>query len=163
MARKKISPTENIYGGPRWNVFYPDVYARRSENYQTRTGRRSREQTTFSNLLGLNTAFDDLHKSDGESPYLRNVRYMGERQTYQRAQVTSRDGAKLIATYGEEDHFNPQSEGETYLELFEGKAIRFEMPHSDTLTRLQLFVNNFEGAKGRVRVLFKNSKDEEPL
>ena len=163
MARKKINPTENIYGGPRWNVFYPDVYARRSENYQTRVGRRNREQTTFSNLLGLNTAFDDLHKSDGESPYLRNVRYMGERQTYQRAQVTSRDGAKLIATYGEEDHFNSQSEGETYLELFEGKAIRFEVPHSDTLTRLQLFVNNFEGAKGRVRVLFKNSKDEEPL
>lgn len=163
MARKKVSPTDNSYAGPRWQQFFPDVYARNSDNFQTRTGRRNREQTTFANLLGLNTAFDDLHKSDGESPYLRNVRYMGERQTYQRAQVTSRDGAKLISVYGEEDHFVNQADGETYLELYEGRAIRFEVPHEDTLTRLQLFVNNYEGAKGRIRVLFKNSKNEEPL
>lgn len=160
MTRKRISPLDNPYAGPRWQQLYPDVMARGTDNWQTRTGRRAREQTTFSNLLGLNTAFDDLHKSDGESPYLRNVRYMGEKQTYQRSQVTSRDGAKLVSVYGDKDHFANQSDGETYLELWEGRAIRFEIPHTDTLTRVQLFVRNDEGAKGRIRVLFKNSKDE---
>ena len=163
MTRKKLSATDNVYSGPRWQRFFPDVYARGTDNWQTRVGRRNREQTTFANLLGLNTSFDDLHKTDGESPYLRNVRYMGEKQTYQRSQVTSRDGAKLLAVYGEQDHFVNQSDGETYLELYEGRAIRFTVPHTGTMTRLQLFINNFEGAKGRIRVLFKNSKDEAPL
>ena len=163
MARRKITPVDNPYSGPRWQRTHPDVLAFNTDNWQTRVGRRSRSQTTFANLLGLNTAFDDLHKTDGESPNLRNVRYMGEKQAYQRSQVTSRDGKSVIAVYGDTDHFTKQEDGETYLELWEGRAIRFEVPHSDTLTRLQLWVENIENAKGRIRVLFKNSKDEEPV
>ena len=96
MARRKTTPAESLYGGARWQGFYTDVYTRTSAPWQTRVGRRNRELASFVNLLGLNTAFDDLHKRDGESPYLRNVRYMGNKQTVQRAQITSRDGARLL-------------------------------------------------------------------
>ena len=96
MARKKVNGYESLYSGARWQRFYPDVYTRTTKGtWQTRQGRRNYEFSTFNNLLGLNTSFDDIHKSDGDSPYLRNVRYMGEKQEIQRAQVTSRNGAEL--------------------------------------------------------------------
>ena len=100
MSRKKINGYESLYAGSRWQRFYPDVYSRTTQTWQTRTGRRNYEFSTFQNLLGLNTSFDDLHKSDGDSPYLRNVRYMGEKQEIQRAQVTSRNGAELLGIKG---------------------------------------------------------------
>lgn len=156
MSRNRIAPNDNPYSGPRWQKFYPETLAYNVGNWQTRVGRRNRQQTTFSNLLGLNTAFDDLHKSDGESPYLRNVRYMGEKQNYQRAQVTSRNGAKLICTIGGTFHHANLSDGETDIELYEGKVIRFKVEHDANLVALQLYINNVGKAKGRIRVVFKN-------
>lgn len=163
MPRRKITPQSNPYRGPDWQKFYPDVLGRVTANYRSTEGRRDRQYTSFYNMLGLNTALDDNHKQDGESPFLRNCRYMGERQEYQAAQVTSRNGSRLISTYGDVDHFVTANNSETTIEMYEGKAIRFQVRHSDTLTRLQLWVNNVEGAHGRMRVLFKTSKDATPV
>lgn len=162
MARKKITQADSMYAGARWQPYYPDVYSRTSENWQTRTGRRNRSTTTFANLLGLNTAFDDLHRLDGESPYLRNVRYMGEKQRYQRAQVSSRSGNKFISSIGDVDKFTTKNT-DAYLELYEGKVIRFRLRHEGTLTRLQFAGIMNMGATGRLRVLLKKDENSRPI
>lgn len=172
MARKKTTPAESLYTGARWKNFYPDVYSRTTRPWQTRIGRRNREFSSFANLLGLNTAFDDLHKREGESPFLRNVRYMGDKQTVQRAQVTSRNGAKFLGAMREE--FDVTYDEETHIEMWEGKAIEFvvEKPYeghtpivtqSLPITGASLMIRNKEGAKGRLRVFLKEGYDGRPL
>lgn len=162
MSRKKIIPQDSLYTGSRWKRFYPDVYSRTTKPWQTRVGRRNREQTTFANLLGLNTAFDDLHKRDGESPFLRNVRYMGNKQTVQRAQVTSRDGAKLlgIKEYSAIDAYPEQY----HIEMWEGQAIEFNIEPTDKLIiGGSLMIRNKEGASGRLRVFLKQDHSSRPI
>ena len=162
MARRKTTPAESLYSGARWKDFYPDAYSRTTKPWQTRTGRRNREFASFANLLGLNTAFDDLHKQDGDSPFLRNVRYMGDKQTAQRAQVTSRNGAELlgirsfgtIAAYPEQYH----------IELWEGRSIEFNIEPTDRLIiGGSLRIRNKEGAMGRLRVYLKQNHDTRPI
>ena len=156
MGRRKTTPLESLYTGARWKKFYPDVYSRTTKPWQTRVGRRNRENATFANLLGLNTAFDDLHKKDGESPFLRNVRYMGNKQTVQRAQVTSRDGAKLlgIKEYGTIDALPEQY----HIEMWEGRAIEFNIEPTDQLIiGGTLTIRNRDGASGRLRVFLKQN------
>lgn len=162
MARRKTTPQESLYAGSRWKGFYPDVYSRTTKPWQTRVGRRNREFASFSNLLGLNTSFDDLHKRDGESPFLRNVRYMGNKQTVQRAQVTSRDGAKLL---GARDGGKLDSYPEQYhLEMWEGQAIEFNIePTEHLITGGSLKIRNKEGAMGRLRVFLKQDHASRPV
>lgn len=162
MARRKVTPRESLYSGARWKDFYPDAYSRTTKPWQTRTGRRNREFASFANMLGLNTAFDDLHKQDGDSPFLRNVRYMGDKQTAQRAQVTSRNGAELmgiksfgtIAAYPEQYH----------IELWEGRSIEFNIEPTDRLIiGGSLRIRNKEGAAGRLRVYLKKNHGTRPI
>ena len=162
MARRKNTPRDNLYTGSRWKPFYPDVYSRTTRAWQTRVGRRNRELASFSNLLGLNTAFDDLHKREGESPFLRNVRYMGDKQTVQRAQVTSRDGARLL---GVKDYIEIASYPEQYhIEVWEGRAIEFNIEPTDHLiVGGSLNIRNKEGATGRLRVFLKQNHESRPI
>lgn len=162
MARRKTTSTDNLYTGSRWKPFYPDVYSRTTAPWQTRTGRRNREMASFANLLGLNTTFDDLHKRDGESPFLRNVRYMGNKQTTQRAQVTSRDGAKLLGVkeYGTIEPYPEQY----HIEMWEGRAIEFDIePNDNLIIGGALSIRNKEGAVGRLRVFLKESHTARPI
>ena len=162
MARRKVNPQESLYSGARWKNFYPDAYSRTTKPWQTRTGRRNREFASFANMLGLNTTFDDLHKQDGDSPFLRNVRYMGDKQTAQRAQVTSRNGAELmgiksfgtIAAYPEQYH----------IEMWEGRSIEFNIEPTDRLIiGGSLRIRNKEGASGRLRVYLKKNHGTRPI
>lgn len=162
MSRKKTTPAESLYTGARWKNFYPDVYSRTTKPWQSKVGRRNREFASLSNLLGLNTSFDDLHKRDGESPFLRNVRYMGNKQTVQRAQVTSRDGAKLL---GAKDTGKYTNYPEQYhIEMWEGQAIEFNVEPTDKLiVGGSFFIRNKEGAMGRLRVFLKQDHKSRPI
>ena len=160
MSRKKVNSYESLYAGARWQRFYGDVYSRTTQTWQTRVGRRNYEFSTFNNLLGLNTAFDDLHKSDGESPYLRNVRYMGEKQDVQRAQVTSRNGAELLGIKSYET--TPAQKGEYYIDMWEGRAIEIDLPKKDTLLiGGAINIRNIEGAEGRLRIFLRPAGQRE--
>ena len=162
MSRRKVNPQESLYTGARWKDFYHDVYSRTTKPWQTRTGRRNREFASFANLLGLNTAFDDLHKADGDSPFLRNVRYMGDKQTVQRAQVTSRDGAKLLGAIdaGTIEAYPAQY----HIEMWEGQTIEFDIEPTDKLiVGGSLRVRNKEGATGRLRVYLKENAAARPI
>lgn len=160
MSRKKVNAYESLYSGARWQRFYPDVYSRTTQTWQTRTGRRNYEFSTFSNLLGLNTTFDDIHKSDGDSPYLRNVRYMGEKQDIQRAQVTSRNGAELLGIKSFDTIAAPKAD--YYVEMWEGRALEFDLPKADTLLiGGAIEIRNLEGAQGRLRIFLKPTGERE--
>lgn len=160
MSRKKVNAYESLYAGARWQRFYPDTYSRTTQTWQTRTGRRNYEFSTFNNLLGLNTAFDDIHKSDGDSPYLRNVRYMGEKQDIQRAQVTSRNGAELLGVKSYETIDAPKAE--YFVEMWEGRAIEFDLPKKDTLLiGGAIEIRNLERAAGRLRIFLKPKGERE--
>ena len=162
MARGKIAPQDSLYAGSRWKRFYPEPYSRTTKPWQTRVGRRNGEFSTFSNLLGLNTTFDDLHKRDGESPFLRNVRYMGNKQTAQRAQVTSRDGAKLLGAMDSESFANYPEQ--YHIEMWEGQAIEFEVePTNKLIVGGSLNIRNKEGAMGRLRVFLKKNHSTRPI
>lgn len=162
MSRRKTTPAESLYTGARWKNFYPDLYSRTTKPWQTKVGRRNREFSSFSNLLGLNTAFDDIHKRDGESPFLRNVRYMGNKQTVQRAQVTSRDGARLL---GAKDAGTISAYPEQYhIEMWEGQAIEFNIEPTDKMIIGGSFnIRNKEGAAGRLRVFLKQDHSSRPV
>lgn len=159
MARRRVNPSESLYSGARWQPYYRDVYTRTTDTWQTRVGRRNRESASFANLLGLNTSFDDLHKTEGQSPFLRNVRYMGDKQEAQRAQVTSRNGAKLLGIQNTAtiDGYP----GQYFIEIWEGRAIEFDIEPTDHLIiGGTLTLRNREGAKGRLRVFLKQSPSE---
>lgn len=155
MARKKVNGYESLYSGSRWQRFYPDVYTRTTKGtWQTRQGRRNYEFATFQNLLGLNTSFDDIHKSDGDSPYLRNVRYMGEKQEIQRAQVTSRNGAELLGIKSYDTVDAPKAE--YYVDMWEGRALEIDLPKADTLLiGGAIWIKNTERAAGRLRIFLR--------
>ena len=149
--------------GRKWFEHYADIRQRTTVTWQTRQGRRNREFASFSNLLGLNTAFDDLHKKDGESPFLRNVRYMGEKQQAQRTQVTSRNGARFLRSIGDITNYPSQDEATTYLELHEGKALEFDIDFADVLIGGMLYVKNTEKARGALRVMLKRNRESRPI
>ena len=149
--------------GSRNFEYLPGTYTRTSDTWGSRVGRRNTEYGSFANMLGLNTAFDDLHKSDGESPYLRNVTYMGTKQREQRAQVTSRPGAYRLASIGDENHFPSKDDAEFTMELYEGKAVEFEVDYQDVLVGGCLFVRNSKGNQGVLRVLLKADRDHTPI
>ena len=161
MARKKVNGYESLYSGSRWQRFYPDVYTRTTKGtWQTRQGRRNYEFATFQNLLGLNTSFDDIHKSDGDSPYLRNVRYMGEKQEIQRAQVTSRNGAELLGIKSYNTTAAPKAE--YYVDMWEGRALEIDLPKADTLLiGGAIWIKNTERAAGRLRIFLRETGQRE--
>lgn len=161
MARKKVNGYESLYSGSRWQRFYPDVYTRTTKGtWQTRQGRRNYEFATFQNLLGLNTSFDDIHKSDGDSPYLRNVRYMGEKQQIQRAQVTSRNGAELLGIKSFDTIDAPKAE--YYVDMWEGRALEIDLPKADTLLiGGAIWIKNTERAAGRLRIFLREPGQRE--
>lgn len=147
MARKK---TNNLR---HWQK-YPNTYARTSDTWTTRY--YNRKSDPIFNLLGLSTAPDDYHKPDGSSPFLTNVRYMGEREEGQRAQVMSRKGARLVAALGESVFDRTDTTADSYIDIKEGKAIEFELTHSRRLTGMSLHLMNANNAVGALEITIRH-------
>jgi len=139
----------------------PGLYQRTSDTWTTRYYQRKSDK--IFDLLGLNTAPDDYHKKAGGSPYLTNVRYMGEREGDQRAQVMSRKGAQFIATGGELELPREMTEASAYLNLYEGKVIQWELQHNRRLTGIYLHVFNKDQASGFIRITVRNIDTETEL
>jgi hypothetical protein len=147
MARRG-SPT------PRDFQRHPGIYARTSDTWTTRY--YNRKSDPLFNMLGLDTNPDDFHKKDGSSPYLTNVRFMGEREAQQRAQVMSRKGALFKGTLGEDAFPRSISEGHLYINLFEGKAIEYILDHNKLLTGVSLHLYNEGKATGYVKITIRD-------
>lgn len=147
MARRR-SPT------PKYFEKHPGIYAKTSDTYTSRFYQR--KQDPHFNLLGLSTLPDDYRKPEGSSPFLTNVRYMGEREETQRAPVMSRGGARFISTIGEDKLPRNQEDGQTYLEVYEGKAIEWNLTHNKLLTGLSFFLYNVDQAAGYLKITVRD-------
>ena len=139
----------------------PGLYQRTSDTWTTRYYQRKSDK--IFDLLGLNTAPDDYHKKPGGSPYLQNIRYMGEREGDQRAQLMSRKGAQFIDTIGELKNPRNMDEATAYLQLYEGRAIEWELQHNRRLTGIYLHVFNRDQASGFIRVTVRNVDTKKEL
>lgn len=154
MARRS-SPT------PRHWQQHPGVPARTSDTWTTRYYNRKADPVF--NMFGLDTTPDDFHKKEGSSPYLTNVRFMGEREEQQRAQVMSRKGAVFKGTLGEDAFPRLESEGNTYISVFEGKAIEWIADHNKLLTGVSLHLYNEGKATGYVKVSVRDDSTKQEL
>lgn len=154
MARRS-SPT------PRHWEKHPGVPARTSDTWTTRY--YNRKSDPIFNMFGLDTTPDDFHKKEGSSPYLTNVRFMGEREEQQRAQVMSRKGAAFKGTLGEDAFPRLESEGNTYISVYEGKAIEWLVDHNKLLTGLSLHLYNEGKATGYVKVSVRDDSTKKEL
>lgn len=147
MARRS-SPT------PRAFQANPGIYARTSDTWTTRY--YNRKNDPIFNMFGLCTQPDDFHKKEGSSPYLTNVRFMGEREAEQRAQVMSRKGYAYRGTLGEDKFPRLKEEGNSYVSLYEGKAIEWEEDHAKLLTGVYFHLYNIGQINGCVRITIRN-------
>lgn len=146
---------------PRGFEKNPGLYARTVDTYTTRYYNRKSDR--MFDLLGLNQSDDDYHKKIGSSPALANVRYKGEREDEQRAQAMSRLGAKHIDTLGESTLIPEQDQAHSYLELYEGKAIEWELTHNRRLTGLALHVFNKDEISGAIRITVRDISSNKEL
>lgn len=133
---------------------YPNVYAKTTDTWTTRYYQRKKD--AMMNLLGLSTSPDDFHKPEGSSPYLRNARHQGEREENQRAQVMSRKGAVALESIGEDVVQQNEASGQTYLEVYEGKAIEYTLLHNKRLTGIFLHLFNVDSATGYIKITIRN-------
>lgn len=153
MARRRVFPRH-------WEK-HASVYARTTDTWTTRY--YNRKQDPIFNLLGLSTAPDDFHKPEGSSPYLTNIRHMGEREEEQRAQSMSRKGAELVVALGEDIFDRNPDEANTYLSLFEGRAIEWELTHSRKLTGISLHLQNFDKVVGALEITVRHPDTKQEL
>lgn len=133
----------------------PGLYQKTSDTWTTRYYQRKSDK--MFDLLGLNTAPDDYHKKQGGSPYLQNIRYMGEREGEQRAQLMSRKGNGFIATSGETTFVRDVNEAQSYINIFEGRAIEWNLTHNRRLTGVSLWLKNKEQATGYLKITIRES------
>lgn len=154
MARRK---TGNLRHWER----LPRTYARTSDTWTTRY--YNRKDDPIFNMRGLATTNDDFHKPEGSSPYLTNIRYKGERDDDQVAQSMSRKGAELVVALGEDIFDRNINDGDTYLNLYEGRAIEWELTHSRKLTGISLHVMNTEGVVGGLEITVRHPETKKEL
>lgn len=154
MARRRTN-------SPRHWEKRPNTYARTTDTWTTRYYARKMEP--IFDMFGMNTANDAFHKKDGSSPFLANVRYMGEREKDQRAQVMSRKGAGLMSIVGDDTFDRTFTQGKTYLTLYEGKAIEWRVSHSKLLSGISLFLANPEEARGYVELTIRSVDTKKEL
>lgn len=109
-------------------------------------------------LRGLSTSPDNFSKPEGSSPYLRNARYMGEREENQRAQAMSRGGATFRSTIGEDVVQRDESTGQTYLTIYEGRAFEYSLLHNKRLTGIFLHLFNLDEATGYLKISVRNAE-----
>lgn len=153
MARRRVYPRH-------WEK-HPKVYARTTDTWTTRY--YNRKNDPMFSMLGLHTSDDDFHKKEGSSPFLTNIRYMGEREGQQRASAMSRKGARLTGVLGEVAAHKDESEGDAYIDIFEGKAIEWVTDHNDLLTGASFHFMNIGGAGGCVRVTIRDDETKQEL
>lgn len=140
------------------NGLYPGSYAR--NEYQTRVSRRMHEGLEISKNYGLDTTSDDLNSSPYSSPYYVNGRYNSSNLTTQTGNSASVQGTKrLLVVPGTESVVETVGAPETYLTLWQGKQVRFELPYRGKVTGVTLDVRNTGGCTGILSIYLSASVD----
>ena len=146
------------------NKQYPGSYAR--TDVPGRTSRRIHDGFDLTRNYGLDTTSDDINSSPYSSPYYINGRYNADNLTTQRANSSSVQGIKKIEypefKYGRRDDFE-MSDIETYIEMWQGKQIKFEIPYDGKVVGNTITLRNTGGCTGILSIYFSTEKDGVPV
>lgn len=130
-----------------------------------RTSRRIHDGFVLAKNYGLDTVSDDLNSSIYSSPFYINGRYNSRSLSTQRGNSASVQGTRLLLLPEEyrtiKDFLNDDIQ--TYLELWQGKQIRFEIPYDGKLVGTTITLRNTGGCKGVLSILISPTKDGVPL
>ena len=146
------------------NKQYPGSYAR--TDVPGRTSRRIHDGFDLTRNYGLDTTSDDINSSPYSSPYYVNGRYNADNLTTQRANSSSVQGIERLLfledEYGRREDFTAE-DIEDYIELWQGKQIRFEMPYNGKVVGNTVEIKNTDGCTGILSIYFSTEKDGVPV
>lgn len=130
---------------------------------QTRTSRRIHDGFSLAQNFGLDTTSDDINSSPYSSPYYINGRYNSDNLTTQRGNSASVQGSiRLTSVYDVADDFT-SSDIQTYLEMWQGKQIKFEIPYEGKVVGNTLTIKNADGCTGILSIYLSATDGGEPL
>lgn len=142
------------------NRIYPGSYAQGES--QTRTSRRIHDGFMLSSNFGLDTTSDDINSSPYSSPYYINGRYNSDNLITQRANSASVQGTKFLLSPLEEAEDFPEGPT-TFIELWQGKQIRFTVPYDGKVVGCKLKIRNANECTGILSIYMSASENGMPL
>ena len=143
------------------NKLYPGSYAQTET--QTRTSRRIHDGFDLIANYGLDTTSDDINSSPYSSPYYINGRYNSDNLTTQRGNSASVQGIKKLQDiYSEADDFS-EEDIQTYIELWQGKQIKFELPYNGKVVGNTITLRNTDGCTGILSIYISTKEDGQPI
>ena len=141
------------------NNIYPGSYAQ--VDVPGRTSRRIHDGFDLTRNYGLDTTSDDINSSLYSSPYYVNGRYNSKNLTTQRGNSASVQGTKLLLLpdeYHTVDDFT-EEDIQTYLELWQGKQIRFSLPYDGKVIGNTITLKNTGGCTGILKINISLEED----
>ena len=144
------------------NKQFPGAYAQAET--QGRTSRRIHDGFSIQANYGLDTVSDDLNSSPYSSPYYINGRYNSDNLTTQRGNSASVQGIERLADWNT-DKTNDFSDDDiqTYIELWQGKQIKFEMPYDGKLVGNTITLRNTDGCTGILSIYVSLEDGGQPV
>ncbi len=153
--------TDRVPGYYAFNRLYKDSYAR--TDWPTRTSRRIHDGLTIDKNYGLDTVSDDVNSSPYSSPYYVNGRYNSSNIITQRGNSASVQGIKrLTSIYDELDDFT-DNDIQSYIELWQGKQIKFTLPYSEKVVGNTITLRNTGGCTGILSIYFSTKENGLPI
>lgn len=126
-----------------------------------RTSRRIHDGFDLTRNYGLDTTSDDINSSLYSSPYYVNGRYNSKNLTTQRGNSASVQGTKLLLLpdeYHTVDDFT-EEDIQTYLELWQGKQIKFSLPYDGKVIGNTITLKNTGGCTGILKINISLEED----
>lgn len=143
------------------NKQFPGAYAQTES--QTRTSRRIHDGFALTRNYGLDTTSDDLNSSPYSSPYYINGRFNSDNLATQRANSASVQGIKRLADIKTTTDDFSNDDVQTYLELWQGKQIKFELPYNGRVVGNTITIKNTDGCTGILSVYISTKENERPF
>ena len=131
---------------------------------QGRTSRRIHDGFSIQANYGLDTTSDDLNSSPYSSPYYVNGRYNSDNLTTQRGNSASVQGIKkLTDIYTDKSSDFTDDDIQDYIELWQGKQIKFEMPYNGKVVGNTITLRNTDGCTGILSIYISTKENGAPV
>lgn len=153
--------TDRVPGYYAYNKLYKDSYAR--TDWPTRTSRRIHDGLTIDRNYGLDTVSDDVNSSPYSSPYYVNGRYNSSNLVTQRGNSASVQGIVRKLSYKDVVSDFTDSDIQGYIELWQGKQIKFELPYNGKVVGNTITLRNTGACTGILSIHFSTGPNEVPI
>lgn len=128
-----------------------------------RTARRIHDGFSIQMNYGLDTVSDDLNSSPYSSPYYINGRYNSDNLTTQRGNSASVQGILRLADIKSVKADFDESAIQTYIDMWQGKQIKFELPYDGKVVGNTITLRNTDGCTGILSIYFSTEENGVPI